>query len=416
VRHDGTVSIQRHVFVIDWAVDGVLNACHAESAATEFIREGTMTTRITHYLTIILLASLVLARDAFADGNGKCSSAVNCDAAKTFCFAALDLDPINCGIYYGCCYGAPSLPIGDPDCRNQPCGPGCPSDLCIQSGQALTVGSPTIKTDLALGASAVGNLSVEVATDRQRRVLYNWWNLGQGAHGWSALDGRNTNAAPAAALVGRKYLFVVIKGVDGTLYLNQGDVTKPFIGWQPMGFQSALAPGAASSGNTTAVVAANKQGKLFYTWWTLGQGAQKWAELDGQRSTNVAPAAALVGNYLFVVMKGLDGSLYINQGALGKEFVGWQRMGFQTDVAPGAASAGNVSVVVATDKQGRIFYNWWAIGEGSRGWHELEGHGQTNAAPAAALVRNYLFVIIKGLDGNVYLNQGDLGKPFVGWQ
>ncbi len=344
----------------------MLNAYHAESAATDFIREGTMTARITHYLTIILLASLVLTRDAFADGNGKCSSAVNCDAAKTFCFAALDLDPINCGIYYGCCYGSPSLPIGDPDCRNQPCGPGCPSDLCIQSGpggQGLTVGLPTITTDLGLGASAAGNLSVEVATDRQGHVFYNWWNLGQGAHGW-----------------------------------------KPFVGWQPMDFQIDLAPGAASSGNTTAVVAANKQGKLFYTWWDLGQGAQKWAELDGQRSTNAAPAAALIGNYLFVVMKGSDGFLYLNQGAIGKEFVGWQRMGFQTDVAPGAASAGNVSVVVATDKQGRIFYNWWAIGEGGRGWHELEGHGQTNAAPAAALVGNYLFVIVKGLDGNVYLN------------
>jgi hypothetical protein len=329
---------------------------------------------------------------ALADGNGKCDKSVNCDAAKTFCFAALDLDPINCGIYYGCCYGSSALPVGDSDCRNQPCGPGCPSDLCIQAGSALTVGSLTITTDLALGAAAAGNLSVEVATDKQGHVLYNWWNLGKSGHGWSALDGQDTNAAPAAALVSRKYLFVVIKGVDGTLYLNQGDVAKPFIGWQSMEFQSNLAPGAASSGNTTSVVAASKQGKIFYTWWNLGQGGQKWAELSGQGPTNVAPAAALVGNYLFVVMKGLDGSLYLNQGALGRKFVGWQRMGFQTDVAPGATSAGNMSVVVATDKQGRIFYNWWAIGEAGKGWRELEGRGQTNVAPAAALVGNYLFV------------------------
>jgi len=71
--------------------------------------------------------------------------------------------------------------------------------------------------------------SMEAATDRQGHVFYNWWNLGQGAHGWRVLDGRNTNASPATALVSSEYLFVVIKGVDSGLYLNQGEVAKPFI-------------------------------------------------------------------------------------------------------------------------------------------------------------------------------------------
>ena len=371
------------------------------------------------------LAWSVLACDAFATGNGKCNSSVNCDVVKTLCIASLDLDPVDCGVYYGCCYGDPSLPVGDSDCRNQPCGPGCPSDLCIQNPDeggpgrfGLTVASPTLTTNLAPGACATGTLSVEVAANQQGHIFYNWWNLKQGARGWVELDGgEQTNAAPAAALVGSKYLFVVIRGLDGFLYLNQGDVAKPFVGWQRMDFQSDLAPGAASSGKTTGVVAVNNQGKLFYNWWTLGQGAHSWVELDGQGQTNAAPAAALIGNYLFVVIKGLDGQLYLNQGALGKHFVGWQRMGFQSDVAPGATSAGNLSVVVATDKKGRVFYNWWAVGEGGRGWQELDGgQGQTNVAPAAALVGNYLFVLIKGFDGNIHLNQGDLGKPFVGWR
>lgn len=368
-----------------------------------------------------LLGVALWGSSALADGNGKCNPTPNCDAAKTFCFGSLDLDPITCGVYYGCCYGDPSPPIGDPDCRNQPCGPGCPSDLCAQGDPGgpgsfgLTQGSSAFSTDLAVGAAATGNLTVEIGADRQGRIFYNWWNLGQGGHGWRELEGRGqTNATPAAALVSRKYLFVVIKGTDGYLYLNQGDVARPFVGWQRMGFQTRVAPGATSSGKLTAVVAVDRQGKVFYNWWALGEGGKGWQELDG-RPTDAAPAAALVGGYLFVVIKGLDGSLYLNQGALGKPFVGWQRMGFQTDVAPGAASAGNISVIVAKDRQGRIFYNWWPIGQGGHGWQELPGL-QTNLAPAAALVGNYLFVMARGRDGKLYLNQGDLGKPFVGWK
>jgi hypothetical protein len=55
-----------------------------------------------------------------------------------------------------------------------------------------------------------------------------------------------------------------------------------------------------------------------------------WRELDGDGRTDAAPAAALVGDdhsYLFVVVKGLNGNLYLNQGQLGRPFVGWQVLG-----------------------------------------------------------------------------------------
>src|SRR5260370_25322713 len=34
-----------------------------------------------------------------------CSS-VDCNAALGFCIASFDLDPVSCGLYYGCCHGA----------------------------------------------------------------------------------------------------------------------------------------------------------------------------------------------------------------------------------------------------------------------------------------------------------------------
>ena len=94
-----------------------------------------------------------------------------------------------------------------------------------------------------------------------------------------------------------------------------------------MVFSTNVAPGESSSGNMTAIVATSTDGRIFYNWWELGQGASKWVELDGSGRTDAAPAAAMVGNlnnYLFVAVKGLDGQLYLNQGDLGKTFVGWQ--------------------------------------------------------------------------------------------
>jgi hypothetical protein len=170
-----------------------------------------------------------------------------------------------------------------------------------------------------------------VVTSTDDRIFYKWWDLGKGGQIYGELDGNGrTDAAPAPALVGpqHNYLFVIVKGLDGNLYLNQGELGKPFVGWHTsMNFQTRVAPGAASAGDTTAVVATGVDGRIFYDWWELGQGGHGFRELDGNGRTDAAPAAALVGpqhNYLFVIVKGLDGNLYLNQGELGKPFVGWR--------------------------------------------------------------------------------------------
>ena len=188
-----------------------------------------------------------------------------------------------------------------------------------------------VLTSTASGAGSSGNTTAIVVTRTDERIFYKWWDLGQGGQVYGELEGGGrTGAAPAAALVGpqHNYLFVVVKGLDGNIYVNQGELGKPFVGWgSSKNFQTGVAPGAASSGNTTAVVAAGTDGRIFYDWWDLGQGGRGFTELDGGGRTDAAPAAALVGpqhNYLFVVVKGLDGNIYLNQGELGKPFVGWQ--------------------------------------------------------------------------------------------
>jgi hypothetical protein len=286
----------------------------------------------------------------------------------------------------------------------------------------VVVPSKPRASQLAVGASASGHITAQVVVRDDGRIDYDWWELGQGGHGPTQIDGMQSNTAPSAALVGsnHNYLFVVVKGNGDTLYLNQGELGKGFVGWQPLRFQSKLAPGATSSGNTSALVAVREDGGVFYDWWKLGEGARGFVEIAGMRS-DATPAAALVGpsnSYLFVIVKGLDGSLYLNQGELGSAFVGWQPLRFQTKLAPCAASSGNTTAIVAVRPDGHIVYDSWELGQGGRGFVEIEGM-QSEAAPACALVgssHNYLFVIAKGLDGKLHLNQGELGKGFVGWQ
>ncbi|WP_157650138.1 hypothetical protein [Burkholderia ubonensis] len=274
-----------------------------------------------------------------------------------------------------------------------------------------------ITTNVAPGATGAGMLSAIVAKGPDGVVSYNWWILGQGQRGWQQLDGNvRTDVAPAAALVGSTYLFVVIKGIDGKLYLNQGQVSKPFVGWRQVGFQSDFAPAVSSSGNTTVIVARDKGGRVFYSYWELGQSGGPWIEIASNVPTTSNLAAALIGSYLFVMAKGADGNIYLNQGPLNKPFVGWKTMDFRSNVAVGATSAGSTSVAVARDSEGKVFYDWWNLGEGGHGWTSLGDGMLTDVTPVASLVGDYLFVLVTGRDGHVHLNQGTLGKPFVGWQ
>jgi hypothetical protein len=276
----------------------------------------------------------------------------------------------------------------------------------------------TISTNLGPASASAHDLSVEVAVNNAAKIYYNWWQLGQGKRGWSELNGGGqTHDDPAVSIAGNGYIFAAIRGLDGTIQLNQGQVASPFVGWQSMGFKSPYSPALTSYGLTTVAVASNSAGHVLYNFWQLGKGGGGWNDL-GSSLTNSKPAAALIGSYLFVVIKGRDGQLYLNQGDLGKPFVGWHRLGFSTIAAPAATSADNRAVVLGTGANGHISYQWWSLGGGGTAWKELDGGGKWGSAPSASLATNsYLFVAVKGAnDPGLYLNQGQLGNPFVGWQ
>lgn len=366
---------------------------------------------------VLLLAVCTWPCAVLAEGS---CPGVKCSIVQSACYGAADLEPITCGLYYGCCYKkTDDLPVGDNDCRNSPCGPGCPNDVCISSGQlqqGLTVGEAPPSTRSSVALASAGILTVELAVQADSSVSYTWWNLGQASRSWQSLSGDvQATLAPAASLVGT-YLFAAVRGGDGQLYLNQGSVNKASTGWQRMSFRSSTSPALTSSGRTTAIVARGTDGRVAYNSWDLGQGQGAWRDITMSTLTSGPAAAALIGSYLFVVARGADGQLYLNQGGLNRKFVGWRRMNLQTRMPASAASSGNVTVVAALDSAGNVVYTWWRLGEGARAWTVIAGSPPTDAAPTVSLVGDYAFVAVIGRDGRVHLNQGTLGQSFVGWR
>jgi hypothetical protein len=156
---------------------------------------------------------------------------------------------------------------------------------------------------------------------------------------WQAVDPSPwTTLAPALAIVGDQgdYMFLATANVDLgggpdlQLVLTQGNPYTPgnTSAVAGMGFASNLSPAMASASNRTVIVAADPTGAMSYNWWDLGGAAQGWTALGADVTTDTAPAVALVdnGNYLFVLARGRDGALYLNQANVGGAIVGWQPM------------------------------------------------------------------------------------------
>jgi subtilisin family serine protease len=297
-------------------------------------------------------------------------------------------------------------------------GPGSPNRALFDDPAA----GAAPRTSYAPVLASQNNRTVAVVTGTDGRVMYNWWDLGGAMNGWSEVPGGlHTNAAPAAAVVANgTYVFVLAKGLDGNVYLNQGTPGGRWVGWQSANIATNVAPTESSDGNRTFAAVTATDGRIMYTWWDLGGGMNGWREVPGSGHTDVAPSASLVDNgmYAFVMVKGLDGNVYLNQGTPGGSWVGWQPSYMATRVAVAQSSNGNRTAALVTGTDGRIRYQWWDLGGGSSVPTMLPGL-VTDTTAGAGLVGNgtYLFVLAKTSDGSMWLNQGGpTTGSWVGWQ
>src|SRR5205085_6932314 len=101
---------------------------------------------------------------------------------------------------------------------------------------------------------------------------------------------------------------------------------------------------------------------------------------------------------LFIAVRGRNRNTYTTLfRSYGELTVQWSTRTLMTDVAPAAAAAGNYVFFFAKHPDGRIFYNRAKLGQASEGWIEVGGGGRTNATLAAAAVGIYMFISARGL-------------------
>lgn len=246
------------------------------------------------------------------------------------------------------------------------------------------------------------------------------------------LSPATTAAAPAAATFGKR-LYVVIKGEDNHMYVNSAADRQLFDGWMEVEGQgkTALAPAAASLGKRMYVFAIGSNDQRVYgTSALFGQPfdgfGKGWKPLP-EATTDAAPAAASLGNRIYVFAKGInDKQVYVNSAVDGQAFDGWGQgwqavPGITTDAAPAAAALGNRLYVFAKSlTDSRIYVNSAVNGQAfdgwGQGWQAVPGI-TTNVAPAAATLGNRLYLFAKGItDNRIYVSSAADGQAFGRWQ
>jgi hypothetical protein len=188
-------------------------------------------------------------------------------------------------------------------------------------------GQVAVGTTVALSATAQGIDQSRNCTTTETDIKTGTWSLTYKPPGGGSFDVTGLLSGPGLSTTFQPVIEGTYHAECQAQHHNASGTAALDIAVTPK-ITTNVAPAMASSGNNTALVATIPDGRIFYIWWTLGQGSEAgWHELPGQGRTNAAPAAALVGdnhNYLFVEIKGLDGNLYLNQGTLGGPFTGWR--------------------------------------------------------------------------------------------
>jgi LmbE family N-acetylglucosaminyl deacetylase len=142
-----------------------------------------------------------------------------------------------------------------------------------------------------------------------------------------------------------------------------------------------------------------------------------WSALPG--STCDSPAAAVVGNELHLVVRGMDGNTlwhgYIN--LIGGGFSGWTLISGSTPSAPTLTTNGTHLCLVVRGGDNRIYHRLYNVASHMwAGWSVLPS-GSTGDSPAAALVGNELHIVVRGMSGNkLYYCYRNLDTgTFSGW-
>lgn len=276
-------------------------------------------------------------------------------------------------------------------------------------------------------------------------IYYREYN--ETSQAWGSWDSTPTGAtcdSPAAAMF-QNYLNIVVRGMDGTsLWCGIVDMEDPrigFEGWWPLGGATMSAPTLISNGTSGSdsdvmcLVVRGLDNRVYYRLYDSvhGWGWEDWNVIPNGYTSD-SPAAAMLGNELIVVVRGMNSNtLWYTKIRTTDNYQlkGWTLIPGATPSKPVLAPAQDLYspsnmptmlyLTVRGMDNGTWYRQWWPDDSppswGS--WTRLLG--ATCDAPAASwwwtgfVTGNYLHFVVRGLDGNTLWNgTTDLGT-FSGW-
>jgi hypothetical protein len=216
---------------------------------------------------------------------------------------------------------------------------------------------------------------------------------------WNALPGATCDS-PAAAVY-QNNLYIVVRGMDGnTLWYGSVDLsTYDFTGWSQLDGATPSAPTLTSNGTLLCLVVRGEDNNIYYRCYNGSWGS--WYALP-TGSTSDSPAAAMLGNNLHIVVRGMDGnSLWDTVVACNGTVVrGWMALSGATSSRPVLASQGSdtLFLVVKGLDNGIYYRSYTGSTDLWGGWNALPG--ATIDGPGATASSTELYVVVRGADGN----------------
>ncbi len=303
-------------------------------------------------------------------------------------------------------------------------------DVIRNAFNAACLTPPT--TNAAPAATTFGNRIYVAIKSGENHLYINSAADRQPFDGWIEVEGKGTSAvAPAIATLGNRMYVLACGAGDQRIYINSALIGQPFdgfgFGWQPIADATTdVSVAAASLGNRIYVFAKGINDKKIY----VNSGVERkafdgwgkgWQSVPGLTS-NVAPAAAALGNRIYVFAKSIsDNRVYVNSAVNGQTFDGWGNgwqpvPGIASNASPAATTLGNRIYIFAKSLDQHIHVTSAADGQAFGKWKEVEGNGTTDMAPAAASLGGRIYVFARGITNKrIYVNSAVAGQPFDGW-
>jgi hypothetical protein len=233
---------------------------------------------------------------------------------------------------------------------------------------------------------------------------------------WNVILEGATCDSPAAAILGDS-LFMVVRGMDqSSLWYGSIELaSKTFSGWTPLSGATHSAPTLTSNGTALCLVVRGLDDRIYLRCYT-GGGWGSWHALS-KGATCDGPAAALIGDNLHLIVRGMDGnSLWYVQVTCDGTFISdWTPNPGATAKKPAVGkvptTGGTVLCLTVKGLDNAVYVQAGAP------WVPLVPGATIDGPAATGLSDGKLYIVVRGMDGNTlwYGTYDVYYKSFSGW-